>query len=88
MKITLNDGTELIKGKFYLWSGSNNISHFDSTWRNVLCKITDITDTEITIFEVFANDEYTWSIDSVNKKCTFKKLWFGRVLDWFKKLIK
>jgi hypothetical protein len=87
MKITLKDGTELEKGKFYLWSGSNEGYRYDNDWTDTLCKIRDISEDRIRIFEVFANEEYTWEITSINEKCSFKKLWFGRMKDWFKKLI-
>lgn len=84
--ITLSDGTELKKGNFYWWSGYNEGYIINYTWKNTLCRITDIkNNTKIVIFDVFANKEYSWDIDSLNNRCTFKK--FQRISDWLKKML-
>jgi len=87
MKVTLNDGTELIKGNFYKWSGSSERYRSDYRWEGVFCKILDINNEHVTIFDIFANEENCWSLDSLNQRCTFKKLWIGRFSDWFKKVV-
>ena len=87
-KLILKDGTQLKKGNFYWWSGYSEGLYTTYTWKNTLCKITDIKNDNIAvIFEVFANEEYVWSVESLNENCTFKEILLRRTIDWFKKMV-
>jgi hypothetical protein len=79
--------TELKKGKFYLWSGSNEGYRYDYHWRNTLCKILDIKDGNVVIFEVLVGKQYNWDIKSLEENCKFKRLVPGRFINWIKQMI-
>jgi hypothetical protein len=85
-EIKLKNGFILKKGNFYLWSGYNE--GLNEYWKNTLCKILNISETDVVIFDIFANKEYEWRIDSLNKSCSFKKLFLARAYEWAKKVIK
>ena len=72
----LNDGTVLMKGKRYLWSGTIEKLYIDVIWKDNLCKITNI-DTklkQVSVYEPFERKEYRYSYESINK-FSFKPWW-------------
>lgn len=85
-QVKINNIT-LKEKRFYWWSGESEGGYrCDYRWRNTLCKILDINETEVTIFDVFKNKEHVWRIESLEKKCGFRKLLGARITQWLKKI--
>jgi len=86
-KLVLKDGTELEVGRFYRWSGYKENLFTDFRWKGTMCKIKNITENEVEIFDIFADKTHTWSVNSLNKQCKFHKPFIRKTTDWIKKII-
>lgn len=67
------DGTILRKGKKYRWSGSSSGLYTGCSWKNFKCKIIDIVNEKIYLYDYDDKIEYACTNESLrNMNATFK----------------
>lgn len=81
-RIVLHNGFVLKVGKIYLWGGVNSNLYSTYRWKNCLCRIKKIYNTDkgitcITLYDFYDNAEYTYSADSTLSNAIYFKCWWN-----------